>query len=200
VLLLDLIPGLFGIPVVKELKNKCAACKILVLTGSPDDIAGAQLLLAGVQGILSKDVPIDELVSVIFQVMSGRCNACSAAGVEKVRIIGVAESKCMTCREVQVLELVARGRANKQIAAELGISIKTVEKHRQSLMRKLRVHETAGLSWRAFCLGASYVTEPPMRTHDTPIVFNYAAAQKPSHELVPFHKPAFALHSPPMLG
>ena len=52
----------------------------------------------------------------------------------------------LTSREVEVIELIAEGHANKQIAAELDISIKTVEKHRQRLMEKLRVHDTASVT------------------------------------------------------
>ena len=52
-----------------------------------------------------------------------------------------------------MLQLVAEGSANKQVAAELGISIKTVEKHRQHLMDKLNIHETAGLTRYAIAHG-----------------------------------------------
>jgi DNA-binding NarL/FixJ family response regulator len=52
----------------------------------------------------------------------------------------------LTAREAQVLQLVSNGCANKQVAAELGISIKTVEKHRQQVMNKLNIHEVAGLT------------------------------------------------------
>ena len=59
----------------------------------------------------------------------------------------------MTPREREVLQLIAEGNANKQTAAELGISIKTVEKHRQSLMNKLDIHDTAGLTRYAIVVG-----------------------------------------------
>jgi DNA-binding NarL/FixJ family response regulator len=59
----------------------------------------------------------------------------------------------LTSREIEVLQLVAEGRANKQSADELGISIKTVEKHRQSLMNKLQIHDTAGLTRYAIAAG-----------------------------------------------
>ena len=59
----------------------------------------------------------------------------------------------MSSREVEALQLVAEGKANKQIAAELGISIKTVEKHRQRLMEKLGIHDTAGLTRYAMAAG-----------------------------------------------
>ena len=59
----------------------------------------------------------------------------------------------LTAREAEVLQLVAEGKANKQAAAELGISIKTVEKHRDHLMRKLDIHDTAGLTRYAISAG-----------------------------------------------
>ncbi len=59
----------------------------------------------------------------------------------------------LTSREIEVLQLIAEGMANKQIAVELTISIKTVEKHRQSLMDKLNVHDTAGLTRHAIAAG-----------------------------------------------
>jgi len=59
----------------------------------------------------------------------------------------------LSSREVEALQLIAEGKANKQIAAELGISIKTVEKHRQRLMQKLGIHDTAGLTRYAIAVG-----------------------------------------------
>ena len=59
----------------------------------------------------------------------------------------------LTSREMEVLQLIAEGKANKEIAAELGISIKTVEKHRGHLMEKLDIHDTAGLTRHAIAAG-----------------------------------------------
>jgi DNA-binding NarL/FixJ family response regulator len=59
----------------------------------------------------------------------------------------------LTSREMEVLQLIAEGEANKQIAAELGIAIKTVEKHREHLMLKLDIHDTAGLTRYAISAG-----------------------------------------------
>jgi DNA-binding NarL/FixJ family response regulator len=59
----------------------------------------------------------------------------------------------LTSREAEVLQLVAEGFANKQIAAELSISIKTVEKHRQQAMNKLNIHDVAGLTRYAIAKG-----------------------------------------------
>ena len=59
----------------------------------------------------------------------------------------------LTSREMEVLQLIAEGKANKQTAAELGIGIKTVEKHRQHVMEKLGIHDTAGLTRYAISAG-----------------------------------------------
>ena len=59
----------------------------------------------------------------------------------------------LTSREMQVLQLIAEGKANKETASELGISIKTVEKHRGHLMEKLDIHDTAGLTRHAIATG-----------------------------------------------
>ena len=66
----------------------------------------------------------------------------------------------LTMREAEVLQLVAESYANKQIAGVLSISIKTVEKHRQQLMDKLKIHETAGLTRYAVARGMVEVREP----------------------------------------
>jgi len=64
-----------------------------------------------------------------------------------------AKDTLLSSRESEVLQLIAEGKANKQVAATLGISIKTVEKHRQQVMDKLNIHETAGLTRYAISRG-----------------------------------------------
>src|SRR5206468_8396984 len=63
------------------------------------------------------------------------------------------KSDMLTSREAEVLQLIAEGKANKQIAAELCVSIKTVEKHRQQVMNKLNIHDVAGLTRYAISKG-----------------------------------------------
>jgi DNA-binding NarL/FixJ family response regulator len=153
VIMIDLNPSLFGLRVVKELRDACPACRIIVLSSHDDRIAEAQMAVAGVQGFLTKDIGIDELVEAVIATKQG----------EKIfgnsdldHYVGRFKGKpALTMREAEVLQLIAKGYANKQVADRLGISIKTVEKHRQQVMEKLQAHETAGLSWRAFCLGVS---------------------------------------------
>jgi DNA-binding NarL/FixJ family response regulator len=155
VILLDLNPSLFGIRVARELREACPECRILVLSSHADAIATTQLALAGVQGVLSKDIGLDDLVWAIREVGLGKTVVCENGNCVSKDGPAANGARSLTVREAQVLELVANGLANKQVAAELGISIKTVEKHRQRVMTKLHAHETAGLSWRAFCLGVA---------------------------------------------
>ena len=61
----------------------------------------------------------------------------------------------LTSREMEVLQLIAEGKANKETASELGIGMKTVEKHRENLMRKLDIHDTAGLT--RYAIGAGII-------------------------------------------
>ena len=63
------------------------------------------------------------------------------------------KSNRLSSREVEVLQLIAEGKPNKQVAAELGVSFKTVDKHRQHLMGKLDIHDIAGLTRYAIAEG-----------------------------------------------
>ena len=73
--------------------------------------------------------------------------------MDRGELVGKTEPAQLTSREMEVLQLIAEGKANKQTADELHISIKTVEKHRQSLMEKLNIHDTAGLTRHAIAAG-----------------------------------------------
>ena len=155
VILVDLNPSLFGVKVARELQHACPGCRILVLSSHSDPISEAQLAAVGVKGVLCKSIGIHELACAIREAAAGKSVYMTKGQATAVDTSTVRPVNCMTPRETQVLELVAQGFANKQIAAELGISIKTVEKHRQGLMCKLQAHETAGLTWHAICMGVA---------------------------------------------
>jgi DNA-binding NarL/FixJ family response regulator len=119
-----------------------------------DPIIETQLASAGVQGVLSKDISLDDFLWAIDRIAAGYCiSRHDGKLVASPELPTAATGPALTNREIEILELIPKGLANKQIAAELDISIKTVEKHRQNLMSKLQAHETAGLTWRAVCLG-----------------------------------------------
>ena len=108
------------------------------------------------------------LVRAIREIAAGRPYFCPSIlkrldiSRRKAREAGDRPGKpraALTAREAEVLlQLVAEGMANKQVAVALGISIKTVEKHRQKLMEKLNIHETAGLTRHAISTRASLKT------------------------------------------
>lgn len=152
-ILIDLNPALFGLKVARELRSACPECSLIVLMSHDDAVAQEQLAVAGVRGVLTKNISIDELIQATREISSGKTVFVKDGHVLAER--PPVKTSGLTDREAQVLELVAKGLANKQIAAELGISIKTVEKHRQRVMCKLNAHETAGLTWRAICMGVA---------------------------------------------
>ena len=113
-------------------------------------------------GFLEKQTSAEILVKAIREVVKGntffspsiarRLRADASKPRDRDGILKPNGSR-LTSRESEVLQLVAEGSSNKQIASELGISIKTVEKHRQHLMDKLNIHETAGLTRYAIAAG-----------------------------------------------
>lgn len=158
VILVDVNPSLFGITVTKQLRAACPNCRILILASHSDQIAEAQLLAAGVEGVLSKNIGMMDLACAIRKAYLGEPVSAKGERARALENSRAASVSGMTERETQVLELVAQGLANKQIADVLGISIKTVEKHRHRVMCKLQAHETAGLTWRAVCMGVGRAT------------------------------------------
>ena len=153
VILVDVNPSLFGLQVARDLQDACPTCPIILLASHSDAITEAQLIVGGVKAVLSKNIGIDDLICAIRQVGAGK-NVSTRVGIPH-RAECAVPSPRLTTREAEVFERIAQGLPNKQIAANLGISIKTVEKHRQRVMRKLGAHETAGLTWRAVSMGVA---------------------------------------------
>jgi DNA-binding NarL/FixJ family response regulator len=163
VILMDIaMPGLNGLEATRQILAANPAAKVLVLSAHSDDVYVESMTGAGAVGFLEKQSSAEVLTKGIREVAEGRTfyspsiakrlrdeqsNPLDRNGVRKNRGIR------LTSRESEVLQLVAEGFANKQVAAELGISIKTVEKHRQHVMHKLNIHETAGLTRYAIAQG-----------------------------------------------
>jgi DNA-binding NarL/FixJ family response regulator len=116
----------------------------------------------GAAGYLIKQTSARVLSQAVREVLQGKTFLCPtiARGVRRAhghspvpRGLVRRQSSSLSSRETEVLQLIAEGKANKQVAAELGISVKTVEKHRQRLMEKLDIHDTAGLTRYALAAG-----------------------------------------------
>ncbi len=155
------MPGMNGLEATRQIVKNLPSTRVLVLTSYGDDDYVAQLLDAGATGYLVKQTAAADLLKAIRVVHEGN-TFFSPAIAKRLRqhdreaFAGgqtAARVAKLTSREAEVLQLVAEGFANKQIAAELSISIKTVEKHRQQAMNKLNIHDVAGLTRYAISKG-----------------------------------------------
>jgi DNA-binding NarL/FixJ family response regulator len=155
------MPVLNGIEATRQIAKATPSTKVLGLSSYGDDEYMTQLMQAGASGFLIKQTAADDLLRAIRQVKEGK-HYFSASIAKRLRnekgeflASGNSPSKGaeLTSRESEVLQLIAEGFANKQVAAELSISIKTVEKHRQQVMNKLNIHDVAGLTRYAISKG-----------------------------------------------
>jgi DNA-binding NarL/FixJ family response regulator len=146
------MPGLTGIQAAAELRRASPETRVLILSMHDNTEYVLESLRAGVHGYLLKDGAAAELGDAIRAVCRGESFfsppvAYRLGAVVRGEVGGAAEVLAqLTARERQVLVGVARGQTNKQMAQELGISHRTVESHRESLMRKLGVYTVAGLT------------------------------------------------------
>jgi DNA-binding NarL/FixJ family response regulator len=162
VVLMDVaMPVLNGIEATRQIVKDVPSTKVLGLTSYGDDEYVTQLMQAGARGFLIKQTAADDLLKAIRQVKEGKTyfspSVAKRLREQKGELVanGHHPGKAgeLTSRESEVLQLVAEGFANKQVAAELSISIKTVEKHRQQVMNKLNIHDVAGLTRYAMSKG-----------------------------------------------
>ncbi len=154
-ILMDLsMPKLDGARAIREIKKLSPATKILVLTihKTEDHILGA--LRSGADGYILKEATYEELAIAIEELFAGKSYISPAISgkviegyLEDRRNIKSSSSwETLTARERQVLKMVAKGNRNKDIACNLSISVKTVEKHRANLMKKLDLHSASSLT------------------------------------------------------
>jgi len=153
VVVLDVsMPGVSGLQAAAELRRRCPETRILILTMHDNTEYVLESLRAGVHGYLLKDSAAAELGAAIRAVCRGESFfsppiARQLGDVVRGELGGRRDALAqLTGRERQVLIGVAGGQTNKEIAQELGISHRTVESHRESLMRKLGVYTVAGLT------------------------------------------------------
>jgi two-component system response regulator NreC len=144
VVLIDLsLPNMDGLSAVREIKRRRAATKALVLTTDIDADSVQAALDAGADGLLPKPTSRQELLLAIEAVLNGRRYVSAMICHEPRSASGLG---ALSPREMQVLKRIAEGARNRDMATELGLSVKTVEKHRSNLMRKLNLRNTAALT------------------------------------------------------
>ena len=154
-LVLDLaLPGLSGLDVQRLLEQQASALPIVFLTGRGDIAASVQAMKHGASDFLTKPIDDTALMAAIHEALA-RDRVLRAAHWERERV--AKRLAMLTERERQVLERVVAGRLNKQIAAELGTTEKTIKFHRGNLMRKMGVQVVADLVKLAERAGVSSV-------------------------------------------
>jgi DNA-binding NarL/FixJ family response regulator len=146
VILMDLVmPGLDGIGAMRQLRVRSPASRVIVLTSFLEDERVLPAIQAGAAGYLLKNVAPAELARAIRAAHAGEAIIDPTAAARLVHAIAddarprIEQPERLTRRERDVLELIARGRSNKRIALELGISEKTVKTHVGHLLAKLGV-------------------------------------------------------------
>ena len=149
VAILDIVmPILNGLDAAREIRQACPGTKMILLTQLNADYYVLEGLKAGIGGYVLKTKAAADLIQAIHDVSRGLIYLSpdlSRTVVDAYLAKGDLSSDPLTPRERQVLQLIAEGRATKEIAARLGISVKTAESHRTNLMEKLDIHEIAGL-------------------------------------------------------
>ena len=140
------MPELNGIQATEKLKADCPEIKVLALTAYKDKGYLDQLLKVGASGYVLKLSAAEELIKAIRVVAAGdiyldpeMADKVTDSYVRKQSLRGVSRQKELTDREEEVLRLTAQGYSNKEIAAKLSISVKTVESHKANLMEKLEL-------------------------------------------------------------
>jgi DNA-binding NarL/FixJ family response regulator len=156
------MPLLNGLEATKQILAKNRGVKVLILSAHSDDAYIDRVISVGAVGFLIKQTSAQILAKAIHEVIAGNTFYSPQVSKrlrdhyqkpDKVGGLMIKKATGLTSRELEVIQLVAEGQANKQVAAGLDISIKTVEKHRQHLMDKLNIHDTAGLTRYAIAQG-----------------------------------------------
>jgi len=182
VIIMDVtMPALNGLEATRQIMNNIPNAKVLVLSAYSDHEYVQQLTQAGAAGYVLKQAAAGCLIKAVREVAQG--NAFFSPTLAKQLLNHYRKSlangvplkrprELLTTREAEVLQLIAEGKPNKQIASDLSISIKTVEKHRQQVMNKLQIHGIAGLTRYAVSKGvieSAPVFERPRRAESVEV-------------------------------
>jgi DNA-binding NarL/FixJ family response regulator len=156
------MPLLNGLEATRQILKALPATKVLILSAHSDDAYVKNANESGAVGFLLKQASSHEVCRAIREVQMGNTFFSPSISRRQDRIHPLSPDRAggfkkkaarLTSREMEILQLIAEGKANKETASELGIGIKTVEKHREHIMQKLDIHDTAGLTRYAISAG-----------------------------------------------
>jgi DNA-binding NarL/FixJ family response regulator len=152
------MPGMNGLELTSRIKRDFPEVKVLILSMHIEEEYVSGALQAGACGYLVKDAAVAELEVALEAVLRGDTYlsprvAKPVVGSYLKRAESEATASGLTPRQVEILRMIAEGRSSKQIAFDLGVSVKTVDTHRAQLMDRLRIHDVAGLVRYAIRIG-----------------------------------------------
>ena len=163
VVLMDIaMPQLNGLEATRQVLKAVPGTRIVILSAHSDDAYVKNATESGAVGFLLKQTSSHVVCEAIREVQKGKTFYSPSISRRQDRIHPLTPDRTgrftkkaaqLTSREMEVLQLIAEGKANKETASELGIGIKTVEKHREHIMQKLDIHDTAGLTRYAISAG-----------------------------------------------
>ena len=167
IVLMDIsMPGANGLQAIPRLQTVAPEVKVLILTVHDDEAYFFQALQAGAAGYVLKGASVSELLAALRLVIQGGIPIPRTLAprllndyMEQVDQHAVSSYDSLSAREREILRLIRLGRTNKQIAGELFISVRTVERHRSSIMRKAGLENRAELVAYAVRQGLLSVTE-----------------------------------------
>ncbi len=155
------MPVLNGLEATRQIRKAVPEAKLLILSAHNGTYVD-QVMALGAVGYVLKQSSAHVLSQAVREVQNGSIYLSPSIARDRAnfgnfsapRLDGIHRPVAkLSSRETEVIQLIAEGCANKQVAGDLGISLKTVEKHRQSLMKKLDIHDTAGLTRYAIASG-----------------------------------------------
>ncbi len=151
IVIMDLdMPIMNGIEATRILSKECQDSKVIILSMHPDHEYVQASLQAGAKGFLVKESAAGELVNAVKAVNDGKAYFSPTVSSTIIDTMYSGEinkgaPEILTAREREILQLVAEGKTTKQIAKLLFISVTTISKHRENILKKLDIHDTVGL-------------------------------------------------------
>jgi len=142
------MPGISGLDVMRQVRREGCSTPFVFLTMHDESSMAAEAIRAGAQGYILKSSAGDELVRAINGVMEGQTYVTPTLAANAVLCAGRCQY-VLTEKQLRILEYVARGLRSKQIAYELGVSVRTIESHKYAIMQELGVHGTLELVRKA---------------------------------------------------
>jgi DNA-binding NarL/FixJ family response regulator len=147
------MPGIGGIEATRRSRERFPEIPILIVSMHADEAYVQQAFVAGASGYLLKGADKSELEAALRAVLAGDTYITGAVSKSLIKSLACKQSPtdvtsmlgALTIRQQEVLRLVAEGNSTKEIAAKLGLSVKTVEAHRSAIMERLGIRDLAGI-------------------------------------------------------